>query len=400
METLCQGEGRGPADHSGELIRHGDRRTPRWGISGLLTPLWRFVLVVSSLSLGCSGPEAGFRDGSPRDQLPEYISELTDLGAVVRPAWSVDGTRFLYLDALVGNVFEFDVASRASRPLTSHFEHHGFTRAHYLANGDVLLCGPATVDPKDPEHGRWRADFWLLDAGLATPARPLGERCFEGPAVARTSMRIAWVRTDLPDKMLTARSELWTGLVDPSGDAPRIVEARRLTSRRDLFYVGMFEPQDFRPPDEGELLFTAYGYRGGEAMGIDLETGEIVNYSRSRWYDEIEGVTPDGRYALVEREFTLRMRPRGAIDLWLLHLDGSGEYTRMTHFSEFRGFGANNPVVSPDCRSMIIALRQTGGEEGNSAGLFRYDLTRSPFSPRDLCADADAGFESSVGRAG
>jgi len=357
----------------------------------LLAPPGRLVLLVSAMLLACSGPEAGFRDGSPRDHLPDHIAELSDLGAVVRPAWSADGTRFLYLDALVGNVFEFDVASRASRPLTGHFEHHGFTRAHYLANGDVLLCGPAKVDPNDPERGRWRADFWLLDTDLASPARPLGERCFEGPAVARNSMRIAWVRTDLPDRMLTARSELWTGLVDPGGDAPRIVEARKLASRRDLFYVGMFEPQDLRPPDEGELLFTAYGYRGGEAMGIDLETGEIVNYSRSRWYDEIEGVTPDGRFALVEREFTLLMRPKGAIDLWLLRLDGSGEYTRMTHFSEFRGFGANNPVVSPDCRTMIIALRQTGGEEGNSAGLFLYDLTKSPLSPQDLCVDRGAG---------
>ncbi len=349
----------------------------------------RFLLLAVGLSLACNAPDAGFRDGSPRDQLPDYITELTDLGAVVRPAWSADGSRFLYLDALVGDVFEFDVATRTSRPLTKHFEHHGFTRAHYLANGDVLLCGPAKVDPDDPERGRWRADFWLLDAALTKPAFPLAERCFEGPAVARKSMRIAWVRTDLPDKMLTARSELWTGVVDPNGRAPRIVEARKLADRSDLFYVGMFEPQDFRPPDERELLFTAYTYRGGEAMGIDLDSGEIVNYSRSRWYDEIEGVTPDGRFALVEREFTQRMRPKGAIDLWLLRLDGSGDYTRLTRFSEFRGFGANNPVVSPDCGTMLFALRKTGGQEGNGAGLFLYDLTRSPLSPEDLCSRRD-----------
>ena len=355
----------------------------------LLGSSGRFLLLALGLSLACDAPDAGFRDGSPRDHLPDYITELTDLGAVVRPAWSADGSRFLYLDALVGNVFEFDVGTRTSRPLTRHFEHHGFTRAHYLANGDVLLCGPAKIDSDDPERGRWRADFWLLDAGLTKPARPLAERCFEGPAVARKSMRIAWVRTDLPDRMLTARSELWTGLVDPNGDAPRIVEARKLADRSDLFYFGMFEPQDFRPPDEREVLFTAYAYRGGEAMGIDLETGEIVNYSRNRWYDEIEGVTPDGRFALVEREFTQRLRPKGAIDLWLLRLDGSGDYTRLTQFSEFRGFGANNPVVSPDCRTLIFALRETGGQEGNSAGLFLYDLTRSPLSPRDLCSRPD-----------
>lgn len=346
---------------------------------------------VFGLALGgvvaCDAPESGFREGSPRDALPEWETPLAGLGAAVRPAWNADGSRFVHLDALVGNVFEYDFASGTSRPLTAHFAHHGFTRAYPLANGDFLLCGPSTVDPADPEKGRWRAEFWLLDAALDRPARPLGERCFEGPAVARRSMRIAWVRTDVPDEILTARSELWTGIVDASSDPPRIVEARKLADRSDLLYFGMFEPQDFRPPEERELLFTAYAYGGGEAMGIDLETGEIVNYSRSPWYEEIEGVTPDGRYALVEREFTLRLRPSGAIDLWLLRLDGSGTFTRMTRFSEYRGYGANNPVVRPDCRSMIHALRETGGEEGNSAGLFVYDLERSPLSPPDLCAD-------------
>jgi hypothetical protein len=203
-------------------------------------------------------------------------------------------------------------------------------------------------------------------------------------------MRIAWVRTDVPDEILTARSEIWTGLVDPNDGKPRLVEARRLVGRSDFYGLGMLEPQDFRPPDERELLFSAYAWRGGEAMGIDLETGEIRNYSRSRWYEEIEGVTPDGRHALVEREFTMRMRPGGEIDLWLLRLDGSGESVRMTNFSEFRGYGANNPVVRPDCRSMLFALRQVGGEDGNSAGLLVYDLEKSPHSPADLCAAAAA----------
>lgn len=343
----------------------------------------------SSLS-ACGAPETSFRDGSPLDALPDHITPLVDLGPVVRPAWSADGRRFLYLDALVGDVFEHDLETGTSRPRTKHFAHHGFTRAHYLANGDLLLCGPSQVDPDDPVRGRWHADFWLLDAAGDEPAQPLGERCFEGPAVSRRSMRIAWVRTDVPDKILTARSEIWTGLVDPNDGKPRLVEARRLVGRSDFYGLGMLEPQDFRPPDERELLFSAYAWRGGEAMGIDLETGEIRNYSRSRWYDEIEGVTPDGRHALVEREFTMGMRPGGEIDLWLLRLDGSGESVRMTNFSEFRGYGANNPVVRPDCRSMLFALRQVGGEDGNSAGLLVYDLEKSPLSPPDLCADAAA----------
>lgn len=356
--------------------------------------LVRVLALASALAspLGCGAPEVGFRDGSPMDGLPGYIRPLDELDAAVRPAWSSDGRRFLYLDALVGDVYEFELESRVSRPLTKHFAHHGFTRAHYLPSGDLLLCGPSRVEPDDPERGRWHTEFWLLDANGEHPARPLGERCFEGPAVARRSMRIAWVRTDLPEKVLTARSELWTGIVDPSGSRPRIVDARKLADRSDFLGLAMLEPQDFRPPDETELLFTAYAWRGGEAMGIGLETGELRNYSRSRWYEEIEGVTPDGRHAVVEREFTLGMRPRGPIDLWLLRLDGSGASVRLTRFSEFRGFGANNPVVSPDCKTMIFALREVGGEEGNSAGLLLYDLERSPLVPPDLCPRGrDAG---------
>lgn len=140
------------------------------------------LLVLASFP-GCSEPEVGFRDGSPLDELPGYVEPLAEVGAAVRPAWSADGRRFLYLDALVGDVFEFDLPKRVSRPLTTHFVHHGFTRAHYLANGDLLLCGPSRLDPDDPDRGRWRAEFWLLDASADRPARPLGERCFEGPAV-------------------------------------------------------------------------------------------------------------------------------------------------------------------------------------------------------------------------
>ncbi len=367
------------------------RGTGRWMRGG--SPRARGVrgLWLAAALTACGAPPSGFRNGSPVDQLPPHISPfVTSIEGGLRPAWHESGRRFLYLDDLVGDVFEFDMETGTSRPLTAHFAHWGFTRAHYLANGDLLLCGPAEFDPDDPERGRWHAQFWLLESGGGGAARPLGERCFEGPAVARHSMRIAWVRTDLPEKMLTARSEIWTGIVDPNEGRPRIIEARRVLGRSDFYGLAMLEPQDFRPPDETELLFTAYAWRGGEAMGVDLETGRVVNYTQSPWYEEMEGVTPDGRYAFVEREFTMRNSPKGPIDLWLAPLDGSGELVRMTTFSEFAGFGANNPVVRPDCRSVLFGLRETGGQHGNSSGLLVYDLASSLLTPADLCAPASA----------
>jgi hypothetical protein len=346
-------------------------------------PLISALLVLAA----CSPAGIGEKPGSPRDALPAHITELTELGVGVRPAWSGDGSRFLYLDALVGDVYEYDLASGSSQRLTAHFKHHGFARAHYLANGDLLLCGPSEVDPDDPEEGRWDTDFWYLHRSLENPAVSLGEPCFEGPAVARDSMHFAWTRTDYPEvSPLTAKSELWLGEIELSGEQPRIVNERKLVDRSDFYYFAMLEPQDFRGPDESELLFTAYAYRGGEVMGIDLENGNIRNYSNSWWYEEVEGVSPGGSYTTVEREFTLSLKPKGLIDIWALRLDGSGAFTRLTHFSDFKGFGANNPVISPDCRYMLFAIRQVGGPEGNSDGLFLYDLKASPLTPVDMCA--------------
>ena len=109
--------------------------TKRLGVLPLISAL----LVLAA----CSPAGIGEKPGSPRDALPAHITELTELGVGVRPAWSGDGSRFLYLDALVGDVYEYDLASGSSQRLTAHFKHHGFARAHYLANGDLLLCGPS-----------------------------------------------------------------------------------------------------------------------------------------------------------------------------------------------------------------------------------------------------------------
>lgn len=339
----------------------------------------RFVLqlILALALLGCGrGAEVGFRGGSPLDDLPPWIRPL--LASGVRPDWSADGRRLLYLDALVGGVHELELETGESRSLTSHFEHHGFTRARYLASGDLLLCGPAAAgDAADAR--RWKTELWFLPYAATTPARRLGEPCFEGPAVSRRDLRIAWTRSDYPDAILFGRSEIWTGRIELEDGEARLVDRRRRVERSDFFHLAFLETQDFRPPDERELLFTAYAWRGGEVMGVDLESGEITNYSRDWGYDEAEGVFPDGGSIAVEREpDTYTAVPVGDIDIWQLALDGSGAARRLTWFSEHAGYGANNPVISPDGRSMAFGLRIKGGEHGNAHGILLYDLERAP----------------------
>jgi hypothetical protein len=334
----------------------------------------RLVAIAAfAAALGACGEPAPPHTGSPADALPPQISRLLDAG--MRPDWSADGKRLLYLDALVGDVFEIDVASRAVRPITKHFAHQGFTRARYLANGDILLCGPRERAVEDPEHGRWTTELWWLGSDLSQPAQALDEPCFEGPAVSRRSLRIAWTRSEYPDRVVLGRSEIWTGEIAVENGVARLEGLRMLLDRSAFHYLAFLETQDLRPPDERELLFTAYAWKGGEVMGVDLETGEIRNYSRNWGYDEVEGVFPDGRAAAVEREpGTYSLTPSGRIDIWRTALDGSGKSERLTHFSDFAGYGANNPAISPDGRWMAFGLREVSGLHGNGHGIFLYDL--------------------------
>jgi hypothetical protein len=338
--------------------------------------LTRLLLAASLLS--CSdAPEIGFRSGSPIDDLPAWISPLLESG--LRPDWSPDGSHLVYLDALVGDVHELDLETGESRSLTTHFEHRGFTRARYLANADLLLCGPGEVAADAEEGSRWKTELWFLPRSGKGVAQRLDEPCFEGPAVSRRDMKIAWTRSDYPDEIVFGRSEIWTGRIVVDAGRARLVDRSRRVTRADFMYLAFLETQDFRPPDERELLFTAYAYKGGEVMGVDLESGELTNYSRDWAYDEAEGVFPDGRSIAVEREIdTYTAVPVGDIDIWQLALDGSGVSRRLTYFTEYAGFGANNPVISPDGLKMAFGLRIKGGEHGNAQGVLVYDFEQAP----------------------
>ncbi len=343
--------------------------------------IW-FVLAMSLLHCHRGG-EIGFRTGSPTDALPTWISPL--LASGLRPDWSADGTRLAYLDALLGNAHELELATGESRNLTGHFEHRGFTRARYLASGDLLLCGPGGAGAQGAAEGgtekgdRWQTELFFLPGNGRGLAQRLEEPCFEGPAVSRRDMQIAWTRSEYPEKIVFGRSEIWTGRIQVEGDRARLVDRRRRVQRADFMYLAFLETQDFRPPDDQELLFTAYAYRGGEVMGIDLVSGELINYSHDWAYDEAEGIFPDGKSIAVEREVdTYTAVPIGDIDIWQLTLDGSGASRRLTYFSEYAGYGANNPVISPDGRKMAFSLRLKGGEHGNGQGILLYDFEQAP----------------------
>jgi hypothetical protein len=341
----------------------------------------QFLGLSLALALGLAGcsqnNDTGLKESSPLDNLPTWITPLLETG--VRPDWSPQGDHLVYLDSLVGNVFELDLDSGKSRNLTGHFAHRGFTRARYLSNGDLLLCGPAVDAGIDSESERWRTELWFLSRSGLRPAQRLGHSCFEGPATSRQSMQIVWTESDYPARLIFGRSEIWGGRIEVSSGTANVVDKRLLVSRRDFNYLAFLETQDFRPPQDEELIFTAYAYKGGEVMGVNLRTGAITNYSQNWAYDEAEGVFPDGDSIAVEREInTYSAIPVGDIDIWQLALDGTARTRRLTYFSKHPGYGANNPVISPDGKKMAFGLRIKGGQHGNAQGMLIYDFSKSP----------------------
>src|SRR5882762_5040122 len=136
---------------------------------------------------GAADPKAG---ENPADHLPPHITQVTWFGE--RADWSHDGKKILFLTKTFGDAMEIDLATKRIRNLTAHFAHHGYARALYLANGDILLAGPEQFDPKKIGEARVQCWLYVLDKSGIKPAAPLGTKCSEGPAVSRKRMRIAW----------------------------------------------------------------------------------------------------------------------------------------------------------------------------------------------------------------
>jgi hypothetical protein len=157
---------------------------------------------------------------------------------------------------------------------------------------------------------------------------------------------------------------------------PRLANRRLIIDSRDLPFRCTMETQNFRPPHEKELTFSAYGYQGTEVCGIDLATRKVTNYSNAPGqYDEPEGIFPDGRHTCVECDRDNGAGKKGSqyIDIWKLALDGSGKMERLTYFNRYPGYKASNPVVSDDGKLMAFQMAKVGDPAGVGRGIFLYE---------------------------
>ncbi len=301
---------------------------------------------------------------SPLKELPPYIKRVTHFGQ--RADWSHDGKRLLFIEKTFGDVYEVELATGIIRPMTHRYFHEGYTRALYLSNGDILLSGSRTFDANDPWPSRSekKAELWVLKKDLSGPPVPLGEKCSEGPAVSRRNMRIAW----------TQGGAFYMADIVYEAGVPKLANRKKILDQKDLPFDCGLETQNFRPPEENELIFSAYGYQGTDVMGLNLKTGKVTNYSEAPdQYDEPEGIFPDGRHTLVECDKHNRKGSQH-VDIYKLALDGSGDIERVTRFCDYPGYKASNPVVSDDGKFIAFQFARVGDPAGVGRGLLILDL--------------------------
>jgi hypothetical protein len=337
------------------------------------------ALCVVVLSCGWTNVQAD--RSHPLEQLPEHMRVLVDWGQ--RPEFSPDGRYVYFLAKAWSNVFRIEVATGRIEPVTLHFWHEGFQRVLCLPTGDLLLLGSRQFDATNPDANRHRLEMSVLQKPFDRPPVSLGHFCDEGPAIDRSKARIAWTE---PGQRVIRVAEI----VDLAGQ-PRLVGVRTIVDQDagGVPETHRLETQDFWP-GTNKLLFTLYhGTREepfyfANVAAVDLVSGEVSMVTDlPETYTEAEGVAPDGSFVLVESDRENERR-KWKIDVYLQPLDGRSPAIRLCTWNRFPGYRSDNPVVSPDGRTIVIQCGfMAGAGEGRGMVLFDLEAWRSGGSPTD-----------------
>jgi hypothetical protein len=355
------------------LVKRVSYLGPRWAgyldsISGMRLLV---LLLVPSLMLAQRAP------GSPLEHLPRNIEVLTHFGE--RADISPDNQRVAFMAKSFGDAMVIDLKSRVIQCLTCNVPGAAFLRVMYLVTGDYILIGPDHFENVHTSRVRDNELWFLSKEPGGSPVR-LDQKMSEGAAISKKILKIAFsqVAAQSPD-LAPEASRLVVADLDISG-VPKLLNRKTVYESKDRNCV--LEAQDFYDNDT-KMTFTCYEPEGrSSVMGIDLETGQVTNFSKAPGtYNEVEGVFPDGLYTAVEadRQCEQLGGKRGGenIDIWKLRLDGTGkDFTRLTHFNDYEGGKASNPVVSTDGRFMAFQSAKTTEQAGVGNGILIFWFKR------------------------
>ncbi len=321
------------------------------------------------LALGVAAVPQGTKTGNPEEHLPSNIKQLTHFGE--RASWSPDGKRIAFMEKSFGDAYGVDAATGVIHLLT-HYAHPGFLRVQFLPNGDYFLIGARAFTDISATRSRDQ-EMWVLKADFkpGDKAIPLEHKISEGVAISRTAMKIAWSNTrgQYPDRFQPNESGLYTADIKYENGVPRVVNEKEILRAKAPECT--LEAQDFRKNDS-ELIYTCYRSPFADVLGIDLTSGKTTVYRKvDGEYNEVEGIFPDGQYTLVESSREQVEHNSNYIDIWKLKLEpNSQDFTRVTHWGEYKGFKASNPVVSPDGKRMAFQSARSKDPAGVGYGIF------------------------------
>ncbi len=273
------------------------------------------ALITVCLATACAEEKHARSPENPLDHLPQNIEVLTHFGE--RADISPDNQRVAFMAKSFGDAMLIDLKSRVITCLTCNVPAAAFLRVMHLVTGDYILIGPNHFE--DIQTSRTRDDeLWFLSKQRGAKPVKLGEKISESAAISKKSLKIAF-------------SQL-------SAQAPDLA------------------------PGTSRLVVADLDLSGGTPPGT---------------YNEAEGIFPDGLYTTVEADRQCEQlggeRGYGNIDIWMLRLDGTGkDFTRLTHFNDYEGGKASNPVISTDGRFMAFQVGRTGDPAGVGYGILLY----------------------------
>jgi hypothetical protein len=312
----------------------------------------------------------GTRTGNPEAHLPPHIRPLTGFGE--RASWSPDGKRVAFMAKSFGDAFVVDVATKTIRLLTPA-PSAGFLRVQFLPTGDYFLIGARTFTDIRTTRDRDQ-EMWLLRAAGGPPIA-LGHKISEGVAISRKTNRIAWSNThgQYPDVLAEGESVLYMADIVEEGGQPKL--ANKVELIRAKRPECTLEAQDFRF-DDTELIYTCYRSPYADVFGLNLKTKAITTFRKiEKEYNEVEGIFPDGTYTLVESSKDQSGQDSSHIDIWKMPLvPNATEYVRLTHWGEYDGYKASNPVVSPDGRTIAFQSARSKDAAGVGYGIYLLDV--------------------------